>query len=429
MNEAIRSGVSFWPVDARGLTAQAPLGGAAYGSPGGTSMYTGTAAMALTGSFHRSQDTLWTLAADTGGKALLDYNDLSQGITQAQKALSSYYIIGYSPTNQEPDGKFRRIKVSLKNGLKADLGYRQGYYARKQFGKFTAAEKERQLEEALMLEDPITELAIAMELDYFQLNRAEYFVPLIVKIPGSELVLAKHGGAEHTLLDFIGEIKDEFGATVSNMRDKVDIRLSDATAAELATRPIQYDTGFTLLPGRYRLKFLARDAETGRIGTYEMSFEIPNLNKEQERIPISSVVLGSQRAVLRDALFNAAKDSERMDAVNPLVQEGRKLIPSVTRVFHKSRNMYVYLQAYQQGVESTRRLVAYATFYSRQVKAFETPPLLVREALNNPLKTMPLKFELDLNNLLPGTYECQVTVVDPSGQRAAFWQAPVVLIP
>lgn len=428
INTAIRAGVSFWPIDARGLTAQAPLGDATQRSSGGTSMYTGATAMALMANFQRSQDTLWSIAADTGGKALLDYNDLSRGIVQAQQAVSSYYILGYYTTNQNLDGKFRRVKVSLKSEIAGDLDYRQGYYARKQFGKFTSAEKERQLEDALMLEDPVTDLTIAMEVDYFQLNRAEYFVPLIVKIPGSELVLAKRGGAERTLLDFIGEVKDASGVTVSNVRDKVDIKLSDATAAELAKRPIQYDTGFTLLPGKYKLKFLARDAETGRIGTYEMAFAIPNLNKEDKQIPISSVVLSSQRVNLRDALFNAAKDRQT-EAVNPLVQEGQKLIPSVTRVFSKARNMYVYLQAYQQGVENARPLVAFVTFYSGQVKAFETPPLLVTEALNNRLKTMPLKFDLSLHNLQPGGYNCQVTITDPSGQKAAFWQAPVVLIP
>ena len=86
-----------------------------------------------------------------------------------------------------------------------------------------------------MLEDPITELSIAMEIDHFQLNRAEYFVPIIVKIPGRELALAKRGGAEHTLIDFVGEIKDLVGGTtVTNVRDNVNIKLSDATAAELA---------------------------------------------------------------------------------------------------------------------------------------------------------------------------------------------------
>ncbi len=77
-----------------------------------------------------------------------------------------------------------------------------------------------------MLPDPITELTIAMEIDYFQLNRAEYFVPLMVKIPGRELALAKRGGAEHTLIDFIGEIKDDYGATITNLRDKVNVKLA-----------------------------------------------------------------------------------------------------------------------------------------------------------------------------------------------------------
>ena len=44
-----------------------------------------------------------------------------------------------------------------------------------------------------MLPDPVTELTIAMEVDYFQLNRAEYFVPIVVKIPGRELALAQEG--------------------------------------------------------------------------------------------------------------------------------------------------------------------------------------------------------------------------------------------
>ena len=66
------------------------------------------------------------------------------------------------------------------------------------------------------------------------------------------------------------------------MRDNVDIKLSDATAAELAKRPVEYDAGFTLLPGKYSIKFLARDDETGRIGTYQTEFIIPNLNKEDD---------------------------------------------------------------------------------------------------------------------------------------------------
>ena len=429
VDSAVRAGVAFWPVDARGLVASAPLGDATQGSPGNIGMYSGAAADAVMVNFKQSQDTLEALAGDTGGKALLDYNDLAKGIVEAQQAVSSYYILGYYTSNPAPDGKFRHIKIALTTGLAANLDYRQGYYAGKQFNKFTAADKERQLEDALMLEDPITELTIAMEIDYFQLNRAEYFVPLVVKIPGRELALAKRGGAEHTLIDFIGEIKDNYGTTITNVRDKVNIKLSDRTASQLAKRPIEYDAGFTLLPGKYTIKFLARDDETGRIGTYQTSFVVPNLNKEQKRIPISSVVLSSQRVDLKDALYNAVKAKDREEPANPLVQNGQKLIPSVTRVFSKSREMYVYLQAYEPGAPGAQPLLAFVSFYRAHTKAFETRPQEAAASLGNRLQTVPLNFSIGLDQLPPGAYECQVTVLDPAGQKGAFWQAPVVLVP
>jgi VWFA-related protein len=429
INAAIRAGVSFWPIDARGLVASAPLGDATRGSPGGLAMYTGQSAMAFSNNFAKTQDTLWSIAADTGGKALLDNNDLGKGIINAEQSMSSYYILGYYSTNDKPDGKFRRIKITLNGTLTAaNLEYRQGYYANKVFAKFTTADKERQLEEALMMGDPVTDLTIAMEIDFFQLNRAEYFVPITVKIPGRELALAKRGGAERTLIDFIGEVKDEYGTTIQNVREKADMKLSDATAQELAKRPIQYEGGFTLLPGSYKIKFLARDSETGRIGTYESKFVIPNLNKEEKRIPISSVVLSSQRVDLREALVNMSKDKDKTEAQNPLVVGGAKLIPSVTRVFNKARDMYIYLQAYERGATTQQPLVAFVTFYRGQAKAFETPPMAVTEGMNDKSKAVPLGFNVSLAKLPPGEYNCQVTVLDPTGQKAAFWSAPVMLV-
>ena len=426
-NAAIRANVAFYTVDARGLVAQAPLGDATHGSPGGLGMYSGAGALAFSNRFQQSQDTLYALASDTGGKALLDNNDLAAGVVQAQKAISSYYIIGYYSANTNLDGRFRRIKITFNRDPSAKLEFRQGYFAGKVFSKFTSVDKERQLHDALMLEDPITDLTIEMEVDYFQLNTAEYFIPVVVKIPGRELALARRRGADHTLIDFIGEVKDEFGVTVTNVRDKVDMKLSGETAQQLAKTPIQYETGFTLLPGNYSIKILARDDETGRIGTYLTKFVIPNLNKEQKRVPISSVVLSSQRADRRDALYTAGKD--KAPTVNPLIENGQELIPSVTRVFSKSRDMYVYLQAYERGVQSMQPLVAYVTFYREQTKAFETPPLPVTEGLDPHSKAVPLKFSLSLNKLPPGKYDCQVTVLDPGSQKAAFWEAPVMLVP
>lgn len=432
VDAAIKAGVSFWPVDARGLVAEAPLGDATQGSPGNTSMYTGASAQAVTNTFQQSQDTLFALAGDTGGKALFDTNDLTRGIVNAQQAVSEYYILGYYTTNTVQNGRFRRVKITLNQPAAVDLAYRQGYYADKQFSRFTSVDKERQLEDALMLEDPITELSIAMEIDHFQLNRAEYFVPIAVKIPGRELALAKRGGAEHTLIDFVGEIKDLVGGTtVTNVRDNVNIKLSDATAAELAHRPIEYDAGFTLLPGRYMIKFLARDDETGRIGTYQTTFVVPNLNKEERHIPISSVVLSSQRVDLKETLYEAAKakDREKEEAVNPLVQNGKKLFPSVTRVFSTTREMYVFFQAYKPAASEAEALFAFVSLYRAGVKVFETPPTAVAPNAASRLGTMPVNFSLAMASLVPGEYDCQVTVVDPTAAKATFWRAPIAVVP
>src|SRR5581483_1092365 len=284
VNAAAKANVTFFSVDARGLVASSPLGDATRGSSGGAGMYNGRGAMAMMTALQKSQDTLYALATDTGGKALLDNNDLAMGIQNAEKFLNSYYIIGYYSKNEALDGKFRRIKLTYLGDPSAKIDYRQGYWAGKTFNKFTTADKERQLQDALMMGDPITELTIRMEVNYFQLNSAEYYTPVTFKIPGSELARARKGGAEHTSIDFIGEVKDEYNTTVANVRDTVDKKLTGETAAQLAKQPIQYNTAFTLLPGTYTVKVLARDDETGRIGTYMGKFLIPNLNKETKRI-------------------------------------------------------------------------------------------------------------------------------------------------
>ncbi len=431
---AVKAGVSLWPIDARGLIASAPLGDATLGSPGNLAMYNGESASALGTRLESTQDALFALGADTGGKAMLDNNDLALGIVQAQQSETSYYVLGYYPTNQNLDGRFRRIRVTVDTPLSAKLDFRQGYFADKVFAKFTAADKEQQLEDALKLGDPITDLTIAMEINYFQINSSEYFVPITIKIPGDELALAKQHGAEHSLIDFIGEIKDIYAnTTVTNVRDKVNIALSDATAQELGNRPIEYDTGFTLLPGKYSIKFLARDDETGRIGTYQALFTIPNLNKQAILLPISSVVLSSQKAKLQDALFNTEKQKalEKDLIVHPLVQDGTELIPSVTRVFSKRRDFYVYLQAYAYPKDGRAQgtLVGFVSLYKDPAEVFETKPVRGLPTVHGTLVTLPLSFALKLDSLPTGSYICQVTVVDPMNRTANIWRAPILVVP
>ncbi len=100
--------------------------------------------------------------------------------------------------------------------------------------------------QALLLSDPMTDISIAMEIDYFRLARDRYFVPLAVKIPGSELKLAQAKGVEKTPIDFIGRVKDDNRRQeMQNVREAMDIKLKGDNAAHLSKRPIAYDTGFS----------------------------------------------------------------------------------------------------------------------------------------------------------------------------------------
>lgn len=91
------------------------------------------------------------------------------------------------------------------------------------------------------------------------------------------------------------------------------------------------------------------------------------------------MVLSSQRVDLKDAPYNALKEKDRAETSNPLVMDGQKLIPSVTRVFRRLRDLFASLQAYEPGAETVQPLVAFVTFYRGQSKAFETQPMQVSD--------------------------------------------------
>jgi VWFA-related protein len=430
INAAIRNNVSFYPIDTRGLVASAPMGDATTRGSGNQAMLSGGTARSRQGRFSNQQDTLYALAEDTGGKALLDNNDLSMGIQQAQQDISSYYILGYYSSNAKMDGKYRRVKLATSAQLSARIGkldYRSGYFAGKEFKQFNSGDKERQLQEALMLGDPVTDLTIAMEVNWFRMARDRYFVPVTIKVPGSEFELAKHGGAEATKIDWIGEVKDAKGQVQGNVRDISDIKLKGETVGQLAKKSIAYHTGFTLAPGTYVLKVLARENLSGKMGTFENKFVVPDLNADPKRLPISAVVLSNQREDLGAAVFNAERN-RRIFLRDPLVQGNKRLIPSVTRVFRKDQEMYVYLEAYEPAAETTQPLVASVAFFRGKVKAFETDPLEVTEGLNEG-KAVPLRFSFPMAKLEPGRYDCQVSVFDPTAGKFNFWRAPVIVLP
>jgi hypothetical protein len=281
-------------------------------------------------------------------------------------------------------------------------------------------EAERAMEQALTSREPITDLPFLVQTNYFQLNRAEYFVPVTLKIAGTQL--AGSANTKHIVLDMFGVVIDDYGTTIQNLRDAVDVRLSDETAKELPGRQIAYDTGFTLLPGRYSFKFLVHDIDTGRIGTYQTTIVIPNLSREDKNLPISSVVLSSELLNLDGALSTSMQPSD------PLIIEGKKLIPNVTSTFSNRRDLIVFLHAYEPNANATEPLTAFVTLYRGQTKVFETPQLTVKDDLGRKLRTLPVRLRVPLSGLPAGAYDCQVTVLNPATQKSAVWRSPIVVV-
>jgi len=431
INEAVRSNVSFYPIDVRGLVALPPGGDASRAAPRGTAVFSGRAQRDQHARFNDQQETLYSLAADTGGKALLDSNDLTVGIVQAQKDVRSYYILGYYSTNPAQDGRFRRIQVRLAEYPQARLEHRPGYFGPKQYKYFTAADKERQLEDALLAGDPVTDLPLALEVDHFRIAGDRYFAPVAVKIPGSQVTLTKRGSNELAEFDFIGQVRDTKRKLVGSVRDTIRVKLNESDAAQLGRRNLHYDTGFTLPPGEYRIKFLARDNQTGKMGTFDAGFAIPDLKQQHASVHMSSVIWGNQREPIAAAVGSAdRKDKEKLLGKHPLIQDGKKLIPSITRVFRKDQNLFVFFEVYDPATspqQSASSVVANLSFFRGGAKAFESAPLR-RTTVSRP-NTLPFEFQVPLAQMKPGRYTCQVNVIDEVGRKFAFTRAPLVVLP
>src|SRR5205814_5084437 len=147
----------LYAMDARGLVALPPGGDASSASPSGTAIYTGSAISSQISSLQGGRETLASLAADTGGRTFYDLNDFAPAFEEVQKENSTYYLLGYTPTNSKADGRFRRIRVQVSRpGVKVEA--RPGYFAPKSFRQFTREDKQLQLEQALDLDVPFLDL-------------------------------------------------------------------------------------------------------------------------------------------------------------------------------------------------------------------------------------------------------------------------------
>jgi VWFA-related protein len=411
VNAAVRANLSIYSVDTRGLQAIGPLGDASTGSLRGTGAYNGGSVGNNMNANFATQEVMATLSTDTGGKAFFDSNDFAPAFAQVQRDNSDYYAIRFHSTNQARDGKFRRLTIKVKRpGLK--LEYRPGYYAPADFQHSGREDREQQLTDQLASDLPATDMAVYLDAMYFRLDANRYYMPVSLLIPGSQIPFVKGGDKDKATLDILGQVIDEVKRPIGQVRQTVKLNLDPTLNAR--QKNIQYTTSFNLPPGKYQIKFVVRENQTGRMGSFVADVTLPDMKKAP--LKMSSIVLAAER-----------QPSKRQD---PLVRNGEEYVPDIAHVFRQDQHMYLLFEVYDptrekaenlpKGAKPGINLLSSLELIQGSAKVFETP-LVQAKAMNvEGRSAVAVEMDVPLDKLKPGQYLCQLNVIDDAGGSFAF---------
>jgi VWFA-related protein len=412
VNAAVRANLAIYSVDTRGLQAVTPMGDASTGSLRGTGSFNGGALANNMNSNFATQEVMATLSSDTGGKAFFDSNDFAPAFAQVQRDTSAYYAIGFRSANTARDGRYRKLTIKLNRpGVK--LEYRPGYYAPADFQHSGHEDRERELEEQLASELPATDIAVYLDAMYFRLDENRFYVPVSMIVPGSQIPFVKGGDKDKATLDIIGQVIDEVKRPIGSARETVKLNLDSGLQAR--QKNIQYTTSFDIPPGKYHLKFVVRENQTGRMGSFEAEITLPDMRKAP--VKISSIVLSSLRQPSKKA--------------SPLIRGGEEYVPNISHVFRQDQHLYLLYEIYgparqkpttdaPKGTKSSVALLSSLELIQGTTKVYETP-LVEAKAINvEGRDAVAIELEVPLQGLKPGPYVCQLNVIDDAGGSFAF---------
>jgi len=434
---AVKANVAIYSLDIRGLQAFPPGGEAQSASLHGQSAYSGASVLNDLSGNAASQETLAALSSDTGGKAFFDSNDFSGVFSQVQKDSSAYYVLGFTSNNPLKDGKFRRLKVQV-NRPDLKLDFRAGYYAGRDFEHLNRADREQQLEDELDAQLPRVDVPLYAGAAYFRRDDAHYYLAVSLVIPGSQIPFVTEKEKDNATIDIIGEALGGGKLRVGQLRDTV--KLAVESTQQVRRKNVQYNTGFVLAPGSYHLKFVIRENQTGRMGSFETDVQIPDLRKMP--LKMSSVVLSSLRAPV----------TNKKNGANPLVRDQLELVPSITHVFTPDQHLYLQYEVYdaakgknpapaaaasQNGTakdapaakppKDSIRVFTSIEFLQGATKIYESKPVVANEVTAPERKAVIFQMDLPLQALKPGLYLCQVNVIDDVAGSFSFPRLPLLI--
>jgi len=412
INSAVRANLAIYSVDTRGLQAISPLGDASTGSLRGAGAYNGGALTNNMNANFASQEVMATLSNDTGGKAFFDSNDFAPAFAQVQRDTSAYYAIGFHSANPARDGKYRKLTIKINRpGVK--LEYRPGYYAPADFKHSGKEDRERELEEQLASDLPATDVAVYMDAMYFRLDENRFYVPVSLIVPGSQIPFVKGGDKDKATLDIIGTVIDEVKRPIGHARETVKLNLDPALNAR--QKNIEYTTSFNLPPGKYQMKFVVRENQTGLMGSFVADITLPDLRKAP--LKLSSIVLASARQPSKQQ--------------SPLVRNGEEYVPNISHVFRQDQHLYLLYEIYSparekaaadapKGAKPGINVLSSLELIQGATKVYETPLAQARAINVEGRDAVAIELDVPLAGLKAGTYICQLNVIDDANGSFAF---------
>jgi VWFA-related protein len=411
INAAVRANLAIYSVDTRGLQAIGPLGDASTGSLRGQGAYNGGALGNNINANFATQEVMATLSTDTGGKAFFDSNDFAPAFAQVQRDTSAYYAIGFHSSNPARDGKYRKLTIKVKRpGVKVE--YRPGYYAPADFKHSGREDREQELDDELASDLPATDMAVYLDAMYFRLDENRYYMPVSLLVPGSQIPFVKGGDKDKATLDIIGEVIDEVKRPIGRVRETVKLNLDPSLNAR--QKNIQYTTSFNLPPGKYQIKFVVRENQTGRMGSFLADVMLPDMKKAP--LKMSSIVLAAAR-----------RPSKKQD---PLVRNGEEYVPDIAHVFRQDQHMYLLYEVYDparekaenlpKGTKPGINLLSSLELIQGSAKVYETPLVQAKSINVEGRDAVAIEMDVPLDKLKPGQYLCQLNVIDDASGSFAF---------
>jgi VWFA-related protein len=310
---ATRANVSIYTVDPRGLTNMGDelieMGSPA-DDPSLRLNSTG-----LNDELRLSQDSLRVLADETGGFAVVNQNDFGSAFDRIVRDNSSYYVLGYYPTNDRRDGRFRTITVRLKRpGLQVRA--RKGYQAPRGKAPAVAAVDAKEgtspeLRSALESPIPVSGLTMFAFAAPFKGIAPNASVAVVVETSGGDFKFQEKGGKFDDTLEVSMIAVDQSGKMRDGAHQTFNMALRPETFRRVSQVGFRAISRLNLPPGKYQLRIAGRDTNGSLAGSVHYDLEVPDFTSGP--LTMSGVVLSSARA----GVVPTAKPDEELAKILP----------------------------------------------------------------------------------------------------------------